>query len=82
MDKKNISNVGKQAIVVSYKPLSGQQLDVLKKTLSKIYGKELTLTNNVDKKLLGGFFIKIEDWFFDGTLLNQLKKLKQNLLSE
>lgn len=70
------------AIITSCTPLSSIQMENLKKSLEKIHKTNLSLENKIDKKLLGGFTVRVADWFFDASLLTQLANLKQEIVSK
>ena len=52
----------------------------LKEIIQKKFKLDLPVKNVIDKSLLGGFTIRVGDWFLDASLSNQLNKLKQSLL--
>jgi F-type H+-transporting ATPase subunit delta len=62
-------------------PLNEQQLDLLNKRLNRITGKNVVITQQVDKELLGGFVVRMQDTVIDSSLKNQLLRLRENLLS-
>jgi F-type H+-transporting ATPase subunit delta len=66
--------------VQSVVPLSEDQLDDLKSKLNEMTGKNVILTQSRDKRLLGGFVVKIEDKVIDASLLNQLSKMGEFLV--
>lgn len=41
---------------------------------------EVELTSEVNKDIIGGFVLKVDDVQYDASTINQLKKLKRNLL--
>ncbi len=61
---------------VSLKP---DQLDFLKERLTNILKINLPIKNHVDKKLLGGFTVRVSDWFLDASLSSELAILKRKL---
>lgn len=63
--------------VVSLKP---DQEAIIKKVIQKTLNLDLPLKNNINKTLIGGFTLRVGDWFMDASLLYELNKLKQNLL--
>jgi|GEM_PF-5876061 len=42
---------------------------------------DLPVIKQIDKSLLGGFTVKVGDWFLDASLLRQLNALKSELIS-
>jgi len=62
-------------------PFSDAQLELLNKHLNQVTAKKVILTQYVDKNLLGGFIVRMDDTVIDSSLKNQLLKLRENLLS-
>lgn len=75
-EKSNDINL---AVITSTVPLSKEQTDKLKQALKKIFAKDLTIENIIDRSILGGFSVKVGDWYVDATLLNDLKNLSKIL---
>ncbi len=61
-------------------PLTETKLDKLKKNLEKLTKKKVELETEVNKEIIGGMLIRIENKIIDGRLVNHLKNLKKNLL--
>lgn len=53
--------------------------DLLHK-IKKIFGQDAEISQTINKNLLGGIKIKVDDTIYDGSLQTQLSKLKQSLL--
>lgn len=54
------------------------------KTLEKIkqiFGKESEISQTINKEMLGGIKIKVDDTVYDASLKTQLQRLKQSLIS-
>jgi len=66
--------------VQSVVPLTEVQLDELKSKLNKMTGKKVILTQTRDKRLIGGFVVKIEDRVIDASLRNQLSRMSEYLI--
>jgi len=66
--------------VKSANPLNAEEEGRLKKILEKITGKQALVESQTDEKLLGGVVIKVRDMVFDGSLINALQQLKENML--
>ncbi len=80
----NLILEAKKANVVtisSFLALTQSQLSLLKSTLGKYIGNQLPFMNKVDKHLLGGFTVRVGDWFLDASLLYYVNNIKKNLLS-
>ncbi len=52
----------------------------IKTVLSKKLNKEIILDETINEKILGGIIIKIDDLLIDGSVANQLKRIKNNLI--
>ncbi len=53
--------------------------DLLNK-IKKVFGQDAEISQTVNKNLLGGIKIKVDDTIYDGSLKTQLSKLKQSLI--
>ena len=56
-------------------------LDTIHSELKNKYNKEIILNEKVDKSILGGIIIKINDLVIDGSLIKDLKNINKNLLN-
>ncbi len=68
-------------VVASFVPLTDPELKKIKEVIGKLIKTELPIINKVDKNLIGGFTIKVGDWFLDASLSAQMDYLKSALLS-
>jgi F-type H+-transporting ATPase subunit delta len=62
-------------------PLSGEMQDYITSNLKKMTGREVEVTVESDKGLLGGIVIGVGDTLYDGSIKNQLNNMR-NLLGE
>ena len=76
---KQEKNIVKVNGIVS-EELSVDERVNFKTTLERILGKKTDLTIIVDKSIIGGIKLRIEDVFLDGSILNQLQSLRAELL--
>lgn len=60
--------------------LDPAQINNLKKIIKNYTGSNLPVVNKLDKKLLGGFTVRIGDFFLDTSLSRQLQNLKRELI--
>ncbi|MBI4990548.1 ATP synthase F1 subunit delta [Candidatus Gottesmanbacteria bacterium] len=74
------SKKAEEIIVNSALPLKTEEIKNLKNVLKKITNVDLPVVNKVDKKLIGGFTVRLNDWFLDASLYHQLQLIKQSLL--
>lgn len=68
-----------KAVAVTAIPLSDEEKNSLEEKLSKLTGKSIKLTNEIDKSLLGGVLVKLGDKVIDGTVKSRLEELKESL---
>jgi len=61
-------------------PLTETRLDKLKGNLEKLTKKKVELETEINKEIIGGMVIRIENKIIDGSVVNHLKNLKKNLL--
>jgi F-type H+-transporting ATPase subunit delta len=49
--------------------------------VTKVFSTKVDLKEAVDKEIIGGFILKIEDNFIDASVRNKLKKIQKELIS-
>jgi F-type H+-transporting ATPase subunit delta len=65
--------------IKSARKLEDSTLDqILNKLKSKVDG-DIEVTEEIDKSLIGGFIVRMDDKQIDASVLNQLKRMKQEL---
>jgi len=65
--------------VVSAVALQGPEAERMKAALALRFGREITLSNEIDSNVLGGAIIYAGDQVIDGSLLGRLKRLETSL---
>jgi len=68
-----------EATVISAFPLEAGQLQSLGEALKRRLGREVNLTTEVDKTLMGGIVIRAGDLVIDGSVRGRLADLAANL---
>ncbi len=68
------------AIVVSSVALSEKYNKRLKSALKKMTDRDVTVENEIDESLLGGFVVKMGSTIFDSSVKGQLRLLRAELL--
>jgi len=68
-----------QAEVITAVPLSGAELEGLKKRLGRVVGKEIVLKTRVDPALISGMVARVGDKVIDGSTRSRLAVLKREL---
>ena len=71
-----------RAEVTSAAPLSPEKTKALEESLSKVTGKKVELSVNVDPELLGGVVAKIGSTVYDGSVRTQLARMRQELVKQ
>ncbi len=69
------------ATVVTAVPLNKDLEAKILKKLEEISGKEVTLENEIDADLIGGFILKVGDLEYNASVSGKLEKLERKLLS-
>lgn len=70
------------ADVVSAKPLPEDRLEELRGRLAEATGKKVEVRAGTDAELLGGLVARIGDTIYDGSIENQLQRLRKRLVEE
>jgi F-type H+-transporting ATPase subunit delta len=47
--------------------------------ISKAFGTKVDLKENVDPDIIGGFILRVDDQYIDGSIRNKLRKIKKEL---
>lgn len=68
------------AVVVSSVSLNEKNTEQLKNALKQMTDREITLENQIDESLLGGFIVKVGSTIFDSSVKGQLRLLRADLL--
>lgn len=70
-----------EAEVITAMPLTTEEHSALMRKLSMVTGKNMMLKTRIDESILGGVIIKIGDKLIDGSVVRQLKMMKNALLT-
>ena len=70
-----------EAQVISAYAVNATQKKSIAAALTKKLGREVTITTQTDKTLLGGVIIRAGDMVIDGSVKSQLEKITHSLLS-
>jgi len=68
------------AVVVSSVALDENHTDRLKSALKQMTDREITVENQIDESLLGGFIVKVGSTIFDSSVKGQLRLLRAELM--
>lgn len=70
------------AQITSARPLSENEKAEMQSNLSKLTGKNVSLTFNADETLIGGVVTRIGSTVYDGSVKTQLEELKQQMIGK
>ena len=71
-----------RAEVTSAATLSPEKTRALEESLSKVTGKKVEISVNVDPELLGGVVARIGSTVYDGSVKTQLTRMRQELVKQ
>lgn len=77
VDKKNKRL---PATAITALPLDSTSQSELKELLDKTFDADVQITSEVDEAILGGIVVNVEGYVFDGSLQNQLQRLRKQLI--
>ncbi len=68
------------AVVVSSVALDNKYTERLKAALKQMTDRDITIENEIDESLLGGFIVKVGSTIYDSSVKGQLRLLKAELM--
>ena len=83
---KNFTLLSKQKLniafveVVSSNEMNSDQKDVITNSLSELINRKIDINFDVDKNLIGGLKIKVDDKLYDSSLQTKLENAKSKLV--
>lgn len=77
-EENNIS----EGIIYTYNKLNLNKINKIEQKISKLLNKKVSLVNKVDKNIIVGFKVKVEDEIIEDTLSSRIEKLKNKLLEK
>lgn len=72
----------KVAHVTTAVKMTDDEIEALKNKLSMKYNSKIIIKNKLDKEIIGGVYIRIEDEVIDGTIRGRLDMIKKHLMQE
>ena len=69
----------KEGLIYSIEPLSKEQIKKISDKISRIEGVNIYLKNKIDKSLIGGVKVMINDHVYDDSIKHHLEQLKSTL---
>ncbi|HET8524087.1 MAG TPA: F0F1 ATP synthase subunit delta [Thermomicrobiales bacterium] len=67
------------ADVTTADPLSDEEQAVVQRQLSRLIGKDVHLRLTTDPSIIGGIVARVGDQLIDGSVINQLRRLRERL---
>lgn len=80
IDLIDIANNTKRVQVISSSRLERKTLENIEKAISSKLGMKVLMQEEVNEKILGGIILKIDDKVIDGSILKDLKNIREKLL--
>jgi len=71
-----------EAEIASAVPLNDKQTAALLQNLERVTGKKIQANYSIDPALLGGAVVRVGDTVYDGSVRNQLDRLRHRLVAE
>jgi len=68
------------AVVVSSVALDDRNTERLKSALKEMTNRDITVENQIDESLLGGFIVRVGSTIFDSSVKGQLRLLRSELM--
>ena len=68
------------AILTTATPLDDDIVEQIRQSLESEFGGKVELSQMIDKELIGGFVLRVDDNQYDASIATQLKKIKEKLL--
>jgi F-type H+-transporting ATPase subunit delta len=65
------------AFVTTAVPLSGELEKKVLRKISSITGNKITIKNEIDKSIVGGFILRVGDLQYDASIANKLNTIKR-----
>ncbi len=70
----------RSAALVTVHPVDESAMKGIKDLITQTYDSDVELTSTLNKDLIGGFVLTIEDMQYDASVATNLKKIKKRLL--
>ncbi len=70
------------AQVTTAVPLNEAEEDAVRRRLGALVGKQIELRTEVDPDIIGGIVARVGDQLIDGSVINQLRRLRERLITE
>jgi F-type H+-transporting ATPase subunit delta len=72
----------KQASLITAVPVGIEIRRAMIGMIKKTYHAEIEMNEEIDKQIIGGFILQVEDQLLDESVTGQLRKIKKNLIEK
>ena len=62
-------------------PMGPEELEIVRQRLGAAVGKDIEIRASVDPEIIGGIVARVGDQLIDGSVIGQLRKLRERLVS-
>jgi F-type H+-transporting ATPase subunit delta len=69
------------AEVTTAEPLGPNEQEIVRAKLNQLIGKEIELRLHTDPSIIGGIVARVGDQLIDGSVINQLRRLRARLMA-
>lgn len=63
-------------------PLGPEEMELVRQRLGAMLGKEIEIRTVVDPNIIGGIVARVGDQLIDGSVIGQLRKLRERLVAQ
>jgi F-type H+-transporting ATPase subunit delta len=70
-----------QVMLTTAVPVNEKIKTQISELVASVFNTKVDLKESVDKEIIGGFILKVEDNFIDASVKNKLRKIKKELTS-
>jgi len=68
-----------RAVITTAEPIAEERARTIQDTLARATGRQVVMSTAVDPSIVGGIVARVGSTVFDGSVTNQLQRLKQRL---
>ena len=70
-----------EVVLTTAVPVNEKIKKQIEELVTRVFNTKVDLKETVDKEIIGGFVLKVEDNFIDASVRNKLKKIQKELTS-
>jgi F-type H+-transporting ATPase subunit delta len=72
----------KQAFITTAVPIDKEIRTAIINMIKKVYNTEIELDDKIDKQIIGGFILQVEDQLLDASVTGQIRKIRKSLVDK